>query len=69
LGKAWCSLQDAKPEILGRPKAGVFNPERPMPKQKPDCVMPSPVLDDSPDVPPAQKKPPADEVKWVADAS
>ena len=27
LGKSWCSLQDAKREILGRPKAGSLKPE------------------------------------------
>jgi hypothetical protein len=31
LGKAWVSLQDAKREILGKPKAGVLKPERPKP--------------------------------------
>ena len=35
LAKAWVSLQDAKREILGRPKAGVLKPERPTPKRKP----------------------------------
>src|SRR5215471_9338529 len=39
LGKAWCSLQDAKREILGRPKAGVLKPERPKKKQKPPWEM------------------------------
>src|SRR5215471_7289883 len=39
LGKAWCSLQDAKREILGRPKAGAFKPERPKKKQKPPWEM------------------------------
>jgi hypothetical protein len=34
LGKAWVSLQDAKREILGKPKAGVFKPERKKPKHK-----------------------------------
>ncbi len=29
LGKSWVSLQDAKREILGRPKAGVLKPEKP----------------------------------------
>src|SRR5262245_19872552 len=33
LAKGWCSLQDAKREILGRPKAGVYKPERPNPKK------------------------------------
>ncbi len=27
LGKSWVSLQDAKREVLGRPKAGVLKPE------------------------------------------
>src|SRR5438876_6642730 len=40
LGKAWCSLQDAKREVLGRPKAGVYKAERPKPKQKPFWVRP-----------------------------
>ncbi len=35
LGKSWVSLQDAKREILGRPKAGVLKPERRKPKSKP----------------------------------
>ena len=33
IGKMWCSAQDAKREILGKPKAGVFKPERPKPKR------------------------------------
>ena len=28
LGKSWVSLQDAKREVLGRPKAGVLKPEQ-----------------------------------------
>ncbi len=27
LGKSWCPVQDAKREILGKPKAGVPKPE------------------------------------------
>jgi hypothetical protein len=34
LGKAWCSLQDAKREILGRPKAGVFKSQEKPDKRK-----------------------------------
>jgi hypothetical protein len=64
LGKAWCSLQDAKREILGRPKAGVLKPERPKEKRKPYReMMPHPICEE-PSAPPAQSKPPADETKW-----
>jgi hypothetical protein len=35
VAKAWATLQDAKREILGKPKAGVFKPERQKPKPKP----------------------------------
>jgi hypothetical protein len=33
LAKGWVSLQDAKREILGKPKAGVLKPVRPNAKQ------------------------------------
>jgi hypothetical protein len=65
LGKAWCSLQDAKREILGRPKAGVLKPERRKAKQKPYLAMPlSSSENPSGDASPAQRQPPVDEVKW-----
>ena len=34
LGKSWCSLQDSKREILGRPKAGVLKPESAKARQR-----------------------------------
>ena len=34
LAKGWVSLQDAKREILGKPKAGVLKPERKKPKRR-----------------------------------
>jgi hypothetical protein len=54
LGKAWCSLQDAKREIMGKPKTGVFKPERPKPKPKPYW----PSFNESP--PPQLSPPPQD---------
>ena len=34
IAKAWATLQDSKREILGKPRAGVFKPERKKPKHK-----------------------------------
>jgi hypothetical protein len=66
LGKAWCSLQDAKREILGKPKAGVFKPEHPKPKRKPYWeMMPQPIFEEPPgEAQLEQNKAAADEVKW-----
>jgi hypothetical protein len=65
LGKAWCSLQDAKREILGRPKAGVLKPERRKAKQKTYLALPLSISEKpSGDASPAQRQPSVDEVKW-----
>ena len=57
LGKAWVSLQDAKREILGRPKAGVLKPERAKPKRT-QLLLPTPI-DDFDDPGPLAGPPPA----------
>jgi hypothetical protein len=66
LAKGWVSLQDAKREILGKPKAGVRkHAVEQKPKPKPYWEFAEPIdLADEGDTPPAEKSSPADEVKW-----
>jgi hypothetical protein len=64
IGKMWCSTQDSKREILGKPKAGVRKHEVEKKKTKPDRGMWDGPIEFDPSESPTESQKKADDVKW-----